>query len=113
MMILFIIILFILSIYTIILYKKQNFIEMYRSQCKRTDLGIPNNIFNQLLFLDKKLDSLEGNSDNGKANLQRKKFTNQIKGLKRNIVGWQIMQKKLILKKAKANAAAEKVCLIF
>lgn len=114
MIILFIIVLFCLYIYSIILYKKQSFIEMFNSQCQRTDAGIPNTIYNQLLFLDKKLDSLEGSYSPGK-DKNKSKYIDQLNKMEKKY-DWMANHYAKIINpdkkaQANANAAAEKKIL--
>ena len=111
MIILFIIVLFCLYIYSIILYKKQTFIEMFNSQCQRTDAGIPNTIYNQLLYLDKKLDSLQSSYNPGK-NKNKSKYIDELNKMEKKYDWMANHYAKIVSpdKKAQsnANAAAEK-----
>ena len=58
-MTLFFILLIFLTLYAIMLFNKQKFIESYKNHCSLNKVGLPNNHFNQLFFLDKKIDILE------------------------------------------------------
>ena len=58
-MTIFFILLIFLTMYAIMLFNKQKIIESYINQCSLSKVGLPNNYFNQLYFLDKKLDILE------------------------------------------------------
>lgn len=108
LLIISIIILVSLYLYTLILHNKQNHIEMFHSGCQRTNIGIPNTIFNQLLFLDKKLDKIEGVIKPQKPS-EGNKYMDQLNQLQKKY-DWMQKHFNTIInpnKKAQANADAE------